>query len=182
MAKHNFEIAARTLCLRACGAMPRFTAAVKIPLPRQHFSSRLLLNGGMCRIADPDSAQKGMPAAAARTAFRELSVGVTDCHMIKFLKNKQIRNVCVVNTIVSYPFSLKLGVCSQCESLLLSAVLYRELQSLILSYHSDSLNYVKVRSGLVCGSLQLRCQFQGRADTGSSDEAQVDETLPTCTL
>ena len=73
--------------------------------------------------------------------------------MIKFLKNKQIRNVCVVNTIVSYPFSLKLGVCSQCESLLLSAVLYRELQSLILCYHSDSLNYVKVRSGLVCGSL-----------------------------
>ena len=137
----------------------------------------------MCRIADPDSAPEGGPAAAARAAFRDLSVGVTDCHMIKFLKNIQIRNaVCVVNTIVSYPFSLKLGVCSQGESLLLSAVLYRELQSLIICYHSDSLNYVKVRSGLVCGSLQLRCQFQGRADTGSSDEAQVDETLPTCTL
>ena len=28
----NFEIAARTLCLRVCGATPRFTAAVKIPL------------------------------------------------------------------------------------------------------------------------------------------------------
>ena len=39
--ERNFEIAARTLCLRECGATPRFTAAVKIPLPRQHFSSRL---------------------------------------------------------------------------------------------------------------------------------------------
>ena len=37
----NFEIAARTLCLRVCGATPRFTAAVNIPLPRQHFSSRI---------------------------------------------------------------------------------------------------------------------------------------------
>ena len=37
--ERNFEIAARTLCLRVCGSMPRFTAAVKIPLPRQHFSS-----------------------------------------------------------------------------------------------------------------------------------------------
>ena len=35
--ERNFEIVARTLCLRVCGAMPRFTAAVKIPLPRQHF-------------------------------------------------------------------------------------------------------------------------------------------------
>ena len=42
-AERNFEIAARTLCLRACGATPRITAAVKIPLPMQHFSSRILL-------------------------------------------------------------------------------------------------------------------------------------------
>ena len=41
--ERNFEIAARTLCLRVCGATPRSTAAVKIPLPRQHFSSRILL-------------------------------------------------------------------------------------------------------------------------------------------
>ena len=41
-AERNLEIAARTLCLRVCGAMPRSTAAVKIPLPRQHFSSRIL--------------------------------------------------------------------------------------------------------------------------------------------
>ena len=40
----NFEIAARLLCLLVCGATPRFTAAVKIPLPRQHFSSRILFN------------------------------------------------------------------------------------------------------------------------------------------
>ena len=39
-----FEIAARTLCLLVCGATPRFTAAVKIPLPRQQFSSRILLD------------------------------------------------------------------------------------------------------------------------------------------
>ena len=39
-----FEIAARTLCLHVCGATPRFTAAVKIPLPRQHFSSRILFD------------------------------------------------------------------------------------------------------------------------------------------
>ena len=39
-----FEIAARTLCLRVCGATLRFTAAVKIPLPRQHFSSRILFD------------------------------------------------------------------------------------------------------------------------------------------
>ena len=39
--ERNFEIAARTLCLRVSGATPRFTAAVKIPLPRQHFSSRI---------------------------------------------------------------------------------------------------------------------------------------------
>ena len=32
-AECNFEIAARTLCLRVCGAMQRFTAAVKIPFP-----------------------------------------------------------------------------------------------------------------------------------------------------
>ena len=43
-AEHNFEIVARTLCLRVCGATPRFTAAVKIPLPRQHFSSRILFD------------------------------------------------------------------------------------------------------------------------------------------
>ena len=43
-AERNFEIAARTLCLRVCGATPRFTAEVKIPLPRQHFSSRILLD------------------------------------------------------------------------------------------------------------------------------------------
>ena len=43
-AEHNFEIAARTLCLRVCGATPRSTAEVKIPLPRQHFSSRILLD------------------------------------------------------------------------------------------------------------------------------------------
>ena len=43
-AEHNFEIAARTLCLRVYGATPRFTAAVKIPLPRQHFSSRILFD------------------------------------------------------------------------------------------------------------------------------------------
>ena len=43
-AERNFEIAARTLCLRVCGATPRFTAAVKIPLPRQHFSSRILFD------------------------------------------------------------------------------------------------------------------------------------------
>ena len=43
-AERNFEIAARTLCLRVCGATPRFTAAVKIPLPRQHFSSRNLFD------------------------------------------------------------------------------------------------------------------------------------------
>ena len=43
-AERNFEIAARTLCLRVCGTMPRFTAAVKIPLPRQHFSSRILFD------------------------------------------------------------------------------------------------------------------------------------------
>ena len=36
--ERNFEIAARTLCLRVCGTALRFTAAVKIPLPRQHFS------------------------------------------------------------------------------------------------------------------------------------------------
>ena len=41
-AERNFEIAARTLCLRVCGATPRFTAVVKIPLPRQHFSYRIL--------------------------------------------------------------------------------------------------------------------------------------------
>ena len=41
-AERNFEIAARTLSLRVCGATPRFTAVVKIPLPRQHFSSRIL--------------------------------------------------------------------------------------------------------------------------------------------
>ena len=41
-AERHFEIAARTLCLRVCGATPCFTAAVKIPLPRQHFSSRIL--------------------------------------------------------------------------------------------------------------------------------------------
>ena len=34
-AECNFEIAARTR-LSVCGATPRFTAAVKIPLPRQH--------------------------------------------------------------------------------------------------------------------------------------------------
>ena len=34
--ERNFEIAARTLCLRVCGATLRFTAEVKIPLPRQH--------------------------------------------------------------------------------------------------------------------------------------------------
>ena len=39
-----FEISARTLCLRVCGATPRFTAAVKIPLPMQHFSSRILFD------------------------------------------------------------------------------------------------------------------------------------------
>ena len=43
-AERNFEIAARTLCLRVCGATPRFTAEDKIPLPRQHFSSRILLD------------------------------------------------------------------------------------------------------------------------------------------
>ena len=43
-AERNFEIAARTLCLRVCGATPCFTAAVKIPLPRQHFSSRILFD------------------------------------------------------------------------------------------------------------------------------------------
>ena len=43
-AERNFEIAARTLCLRVCGATPSFTAAVKIPLPRQHFSSRNLFH------------------------------------------------------------------------------------------------------------------------------------------
>ena len=43
-AERNFEIASRTLCLRVCGATPRFTAAVKIPLPRQHFSSRILFD------------------------------------------------------------------------------------------------------------------------------------------
>ena len=42
--ERNFEIAARTLCLRVCGATPRFTAVVKIPLSRQHFSSRILLD------------------------------------------------------------------------------------------------------------------------------------------
>ena len=40
-AERHFEIAARTLCLRVCGATPRSTAEVKIPLPRQHFSSRI---------------------------------------------------------------------------------------------------------------------------------------------
>ena len=43
-AERNFEIAARTLCLRVSGAMPRFTAAEKIPLPRQHFSSRIIFH------------------------------------------------------------------------------------------------------------------------------------------
>ena len=43
-AERYFEIAARTLCLRVCGATLRFTAAVKISLPRQHFSSRILLD------------------------------------------------------------------------------------------------------------------------------------------
>ena len=43
-AERSFEIAARTLCLRVCGTTPRFTAAVKIPLPRQHFSSRILFD------------------------------------------------------------------------------------------------------------------------------------------
>ena len=43
-ADRNFEIAARSLCLRVCGATPRFTAVVKIPLPRQHFSSRILFD------------------------------------------------------------------------------------------------------------------------------------------
>ena len=43
-AERNFEIAARTLCLRVCRATPRFTAEVKIPLPRQHFSSRILFD------------------------------------------------------------------------------------------------------------------------------------------
>ena len=43
-AERNFEIATRTLCLRVCGAKPRFTAAVKISLLRQHFSSRILLD------------------------------------------------------------------------------------------------------------------------------------------
>ena len=40
-AERNFEIAAGTLCLRVCGATPRFTAAVKIPLP---ISSRILFD------------------------------------------------------------------------------------------------------------------------------------------
>ena len=47
-AEHNFAIAARTLCLRVClrvcGDTPCFTAAVKIPLSRQHFSSRILFD------------------------------------------------------------------------------------------------------------------------------------------
>ena len=43
-AERNFEIAARTLSLRVCGATPRFTAAVKIPLSRQHFSSRIIFD------------------------------------------------------------------------------------------------------------------------------------------
>ena len=42
--ERNFEIAARTLCLRVCGATPRFSAEVKIPLPRQHFSSTILFD------------------------------------------------------------------------------------------------------------------------------------------
>ena len=44
LSERNFEIAARTLCLRVRGATPSFTAAVKIPLPRQHFSSRILFD------------------------------------------------------------------------------------------------------------------------------------------
>ena len=32
-AERNFEIAARTLCLRVCGTTPRFTAAVKSRFP-----------------------------------------------------------------------------------------------------------------------------------------------------
>ena len=39
-AERHFEIAARILCLRVRGATPRYKAAVKIPLPWQHFSSR----------------------------------------------------------------------------------------------------------------------------------------------
>ena len=31
--ERNFEIAARTLCLRVCGATPRFTAVVKSRFP-----------------------------------------------------------------------------------------------------------------------------------------------------
>ena len=42
--ERNFEIAARTLCLHVCGATLHFTAAVNIPLPKQHFSSRILFD------------------------------------------------------------------------------------------------------------------------------------------
>ena len=53
-AERNFEIAARTLCLRVCGATPHFTAAVKIPLPRQHFSSRILFDRKLSKAISSD--------------------------------------------------------------------------------------------------------------------------------
>ena len=48
-AERNFEIAAKTLCFTCMWSYAAlYKAEVKIPLPRQHFSSRILLDTKLC--------------------------------------------------------------------------------------------------------------------------------------